>query len=124
MNKNPTITLSLITVCLLALDGIYLSIFGNQFAKMIFSIQGSAIKLKYISAILCYILLVTGLYYFIILPKRPILDAFLFGVLIYGVYDTTNHATIQKWKWYLALLDTIWGGTLFAITTHIVRMIL
>jgi uncharacterized membrane protein len=123
LSSIPVKTLSLIAICLLALDGIYLSIFGNQFTRMIISIQGSPIKLKYISAILCYILLVTGLYYFIILPKRSVLDAFLLGIITYGVYDTTNYATINKWKWNLALLDTIWGGTLFALTTYIVRMI-
>lgn len=68
----------------------------------------------------CYLLLVAGLYYFIILPKRPPLDAFYLGIFVYGVYDTTNLATFDKWRPELALVDTLWGGTLFATTTYVI----
>ena len=112
-----------IAICMLLLDAIYLSIFGKQFVKMIIQIQNSPFQMKRISAILCYLLLTVGLYYFIILPKRSLFDAFLLGIVIYGVYDTTNHSTITKWKWNLALLDTVWGGTLFMLTTYFVRMV-
>jgi uncharacterized membrane protein len=87
-------------------------------------VQGSPLSLKWIPTILCYILLVFGLNYFIISKKRSVYDAFLLGLVIYGVYDTTTYALITKWSPYLALTDAIWGGILMAITTYITYQIL
>jgi uncharacterized membrane protein len=53
------------------------------------------------------------------MKRRPILDAFLFGLVIYGVYETTNIATFKKWSPFVAILDTLWGGVLMAATTFI-----
>ena len=104
---------------MLFLDFIYLSAFSNFFNKMIQSIQGSRIKFKPVGAILCYILLIFGLNYFIIAPKRSLQDAFLLGLVIYGVYETTNYTIIQKWSPQAVALDTLWGGILMALTTKI-----
>jgi uncharacterized membrane protein len=71
------------------------------------------------SAILCYFFLVFGLYYFIIKDRRPIIDAFLLGLVIYMVYETTNKAIFKNWTWLTVLLDGVWGGVLFATTTYI-----
>jgi uncharacterized membrane protein len=116
--------LSLVAIIMLLLDGIYLYLFSGSFRTMITNIQSSALILRYTGIIACYLLLVCGIYYFILLPKRPIIDAFLLGVVIYGVYDTTNYSTISKWRWDLALLDTLWGGTLFALTSYMYYLLL
>jgi len=50
-------------------------------------------------------------------------DAFLFGLVIYAVYDFTNLATFSKWSLYLSVIDTFWGGTLFGVTTWIIRFL-
>jgi uncharacterized membrane protein len=68
---------------------------------------------------MCYILLVSGLYYFIIKNSASIKDAFLLGVLIYGVYETTNYAFFKDWSLLLVILDTLWGGILFSTTTFL-----
>ena len=62
-----------------------------------------------------------GLNYFIIKPKRSISDAFLLGLVIYGTYETTNWAIFTKWSIQTVIIDTLWGGTLFALTAFIVR---
>jgi uncharacterized membrane protein len=56
-------------------------------------------------------------------PKKNIYDAFFLGLLIYGVYETTSMALLQKWKWQTVIMDTLWGGILFAITTLIFKEI-
>ena len=104
---------------MLLLDFIYLSSFGNFFNKMIQSIQGTKIKFNIVGAILCYLLLIVGLNYFIIDKKRSITDAFILGIIIYGVYETTNYTIIQKWDPLAVIIDTLWGGILFAMTTKI-----
>jgi uncharacterized membrane protein len=104
---------------MLGLDFIYLSAFSKFFNNLIISIQGSPIKMNVMGALLCYILLIFGVNYFIIDPKKPLADAFLLGVVIYGVYETTNYAIIRKWKPQAVALDTLWGGILMALTTKI-----
>ena len=106
-------------IILLVLDFIYISINKNAFATQVADIQRVALKVNLLGAILCYILLIGGLYYFILMKKRPVLDAFLFGLVIYGVYDTTIYALFKKWSPYLAIMDTLWGGILMATTTYI-----
>jgi uncharacterized membrane protein len=70
-------------------------------------------------AILCYLALILGLNYFIIQPKKSAVDAFIFGLVIYAVYETTNYATLKKWSPTLVVMDTLWGGVLFALTTYL-----
>ena len=104
---------------MLLLDFIYLSSLGNFFNKMIQSIQGTKIKFNIVGAIMCYILLIVGLNYFIIDKKRPLIDAFILGIIIYGVYEGTNYAIIEKWDPIAVIIDTLWGGILFTLTTKI-----
>jgi uncharacterized membrane protein len=110
-------------VTLLVLDGIYLYNIKNYFMKQIESVQFSPIKINYAGAALCYVFLIFGLYYFIIREKRSLMDAFLLGIVIYGVYETTSIALLKKWKWQTVFMDTLWGGILFALTTAILYYI-
>jgi uncharacterized membrane protein len=120
---NLFFTLLSLSIILLSLDAIYLYAMRNLFEDQIKAIQGSPLQLNLVGALLCYILLVGGLYYFIIKDKRSILDAFLLGILVYGVYETTNMAIIKKWKYQTVIMDMIWGGILFASTTYIIKYI-
>lgn len=118
MNKLNRVIFS--SFILLALDFIYLSYIKGQYETQIVQIQRVVMKVKILPVILCYILLCFALNYFILRTHRPILDAFLLGFVIYGVFDTTNYAIFKKWNPMLALADSIWGGLLFAITTYII----
>lgn len=118
MNRVYTIVLS--AFLMLILDAIYLNFSKNIFADMVVSIQRVVMKVKILPAILCYLLLIFGLNYFILNQKRSVLDAFLLGFIIYGVFDTTNMAIFKKYKWNVGLMDALWGGILFALVTLIV----
>jgi uncharacterized membrane protein len=104
---------------MLLLDTIYLSTFSGFYNNLIKSIQGKKIQFKISGAVLCYLFLIFGLCYFILDKRRPIKDAFLLGIVIYSVYETTNYATLDNWTMQAVLLDTFWGGSLFALTTAI-----
>jgi uncharacterized membrane protein len=75
--------------------------------------------IRILGAIICYILLIFGLYYFILKDHRSILDATLFGIVIYGVYESTNYATLKNWTLKILLIDTLWGGVLMGLTTYL-----
>lgn len=106
------------SIIFLLLDFLYLSTFGSFFNKLVYAVQGSPLKFNLLGAIFCYIFLIYGLNYFILTEKRSIKDAFLFGIIIYGVYETTNYAIINKWSLKAVALDTLWGGILFAMTAN------
>lgn len=105
------------TIILLILDSIYLSVIYKQFESQVISIQKVTMKIRYLGAILCYIALIFGLYYFILKPHRQPIDAFILGLIIYAVYETTNYATLKNWDMKFVIVDTIWGGILLALTT-------
>jgi len=111
---------AIVFVCI---DFFYLNLMKNYFNKQVQAIQGTPIKMNLLATLLCYIFLIFGLNYFIIKPKRSVSDAFLFGIVIYGVYETTNWAIFSKWSPLSVIIDTLWGGILFALTTSIIRLI-
>jgi uncharacterized membrane protein len=114
--------LFLITAILLvAIDFIYLQFIRNYFENQVKIVQGSPLQVNLLGLVLCYIFLIFGLNYFIIKSKRNAYDAFLLGILIYGVFETTNYALFKKWSIFTVILDTLWGGTLFAIVTFIIN---
>lgn len=110
-------------IILLSLDFIYISANRSAFENQVIEIQRVALKLKIWPAIFCYFFLIFGLYYFILRTNRSVFEAFLFGLVIYGVYETTNYAMLKKWKLNIAIMDTLWGGVLMALTTAIVYAI-
>jgi len=107
-------------VFLLALDFIYLNAMSNYFKNQVKIVQKTPIKINYLGVILCYILLIIGLYYFIIKRNKSVFDAFLLGFFVYGVYETTTLGLFTNWSFTTVVLDTLWGASLFAITTYLV----
>jgi uncharacterized membrane protein len=105
------------------IDSIYLNFVGGYFKNQIKNVQGSPLKVNYLGVAVCYVFLVIGLYYFIIKPHKSASDAFLFGLVIYGVYETTNYALLSNWSIFTVFMDTLWGGILFALTTIVINKI-
>jgi len=110
---------------MLALDGLYLSnIGGPLFAKMVKGIQKEEMTLNIYGVVGSYILLVLVLYKFIILERKSPTDAFILGLCVYGVFDFTNIAIFNNYKWIPAMLDTMWGGILFYLVTVVTYKIM
>ena len=108
-------------IVMISLDFVYLSVMKGYFMNQVKNVQGSALKLNYFGAAICYVFLVAGLNYFIIKPRKSVSDAFLLGLVIYGVYETTNYALFSNWSIVSVIIDTLWGGLLFASTAYVVE---
>jgi uncharacterized membrane protein len=108
---------------LIFLDSIYFYINKDFLSQQVLDVQGTPISLNLFPAFLCYIALAFGVNYFILREKKSLLDAFLLGVVIYAVYETTNKASFKKWTYKIVVMDTLWGGILFVLTTLIMRKI-
>jgi len=85
---------------------------------MIKNIQGSPMNIKIIPSVVVYV----ALAYLATIPKN-IQSAFLLGLCTYAVYDFTNLATLNKYSLQFAIMDSIWGGVLFAIVFKIVELL-
>lgn len=126
-----------VAVIILALDAVFLTLTKDLFARQVMLVQGTAMKVNIPSAAVCYVLIVLGLYYFvlrhIIVPNATsaaasiqtmrlgdgVRAAFFLGVLVYGVYETTTLAILRNWSPMTAVIDTTWGGTLFALSAYL-----
>ena len=106
-------------VILLILDAIYISMIKDEFELQIASIQRVSMQIRPLGAIVCYFLLITGLWYFILRERRSIIEAFFFGIVIYGVYESTSYATLKNWSSKIFIMDTLWGGVLMGLTTYL-----
>jgi uncharacterized membrane protein len=108
------------SVVLLALDAVFLRIISKHFHNQILKVQKEPMRVNILGAILCYILLIFAINFFVLNEKRSPLYAALLGFIIYGVYETTSYALLKNWSLYTVLMDSIWGGILFGLTTYIV----
>jgi len=109
------------------------SMYKKQFER-INKININSKNRVYLSAIITYMLLAFGIYFFIVSPElnnsklnnyNILLKGSLFGLITYGIYNGTNLATISGWGVKEAVIDTIWGtilcGILSLSSTNIIK---
>jgi uncharacterized membrane protein len=71
-------------------------------------------------AIAFYLLYVFGIMWFAVLPtlnsgagwQQAALNGAVLGLVAYGTYDLTNHATLKIWPTFITLMDMAWGACL------------
>jgi len=110
-----------IFIIIVLIDLIYLYLIKSKFKEMVKSIQIIPLKMNYIGAIIAYLFLSIGLHKFIIEPKKDLNEAFLLGIVIYGVFEGTSMAIFQNWDIKILLVDIFWGGTLFYLSAMVYR---
>ena len=108
-------------IILVAIDAIYLKLIAPFYNVQVKKIQGNEINFRMYSAFIVYIILITGLYYFVIGPNRTAKEGAFFGLVVYCVFDFTNHAILDNYSLPLAIMDTIWGSILCGTTTYLVK---
>ena len=100
------------------LDAVYLYYSSGFFNNVIKDIQGSDLKIKILPTVVVYVFLILGINYFIISKNKSPDEAFILGLVIYAVYEFTNYAIIDKWSIKAVIMDSLWGGVLFYLTTY------
>ena len=122
-------TIAILIVLLMLVDipmvrYLYQTTYSGMYTKINSGTNTSTARL-YIAGFIVYLLMALGLYVFVILPSvdvsflMTIFRGALLGVILFGVYDLTNVASIPAFGIKEAAIDTIWGGTLFAIVTAV-----
>ena len=125
MFKKELINILLYSLLVIAIDYIYLSQISSSFGKMIKTIQGKEMKVKIMPAVIVYICMIGAWYMFIYKEiekhtfKENIVRAGMLGFFIYTIFDFTNLALIDGYRLDLAIIDSLWGATLYMLTTII-----
>lgn len=105
-------------VLLALVDAPYLLLVAPMFRSMISSIQGSALQFRLVAALPVYLAL--G---YLLTLAGSVQQAALLGAATYAVYDFTNYATLKGYTLQFGLIDTAWGGTLFAIAFKVLQVL-
>jgi uncharacterized membrane protein len=117
------IRLAKFALTMLALDAIYLSSFSGQYNTMMKTIQKSPLKMKPLYALGVYMLMILGWKLLIDRPNEKqsniVRNSILLGLVIYGVFDFTNLAIFDNYSLKLGLIDILWGGLLFGISSYV-----
>ena len=54
--------------------------------------------------------------------STALLWGFIYGIVLYGVYDMTNYALVNKWSLKMSIVDIIWGGAINSVVTCIAAL--
>lgn len=122
------IALATAIVLMLVLDAAWLTINKRSYDRLVRGVQRSPLNVKLAPAATAYALMVVALA-FLVLPaakaargsrlERALRYGALFGFVAYGIFNATNAAIFESYDWRVAILDTAWGTTLFAIATYV-----
>jgi len=116
---NPMM-LAKIAAVMLVLDGIWIYLVaGNAFSAVVENIQGSIMKVRPGGAVVAYTAMIL-LFNQFITKESSGWDAFLLGFLAYSIFDGTNYALFENYDLKTAVVDALWGGILFWLTSRIV----
>ena len=106
---------------MLALDAIYLGITKPFWGNVVSSVQDGKMNIRHFSALGVYALLLVGLNYFVLRKGSKPMDGLLYGIVVYGIYELTNHAIFDRWPLEAIYLDTLWGGLSMMTVTYLVN---
>ena len=103
-------------VAMLAMDAVWLTLNASKHAALIKTVQGSAVELRIVPALLVYVLIPLAVTFFAIMPSETMSEAVTrgaaLGTSMYGLYDLTNLASLKGWTVAMAVTDTLWGTVL------------
>jgi len=115
---NAVIYYVIVSILLLIVDIPWLWLNTGTFQKVVSDIQGSPLKFRLEGALVVYPALA-----YLVLKAKSVQEAFMIGAATYAVYDFTTYAAFTKYPLHVAVMDTLWGGTLFSIVHLILKKI-
>lgn len=129
----------IISIVIIFLDIAWISLNLTKYSKEVFKVQKAALNLRYEHAIIAYIIILFSILY-IAIPftqqsikinngnkdvsiENKLLYAFMYGgalgFSVFGIYNFTSLAIYKDLNVTIAITDTIWGTTLYTLSTFI-----
>jgi uncharacterized membrane protein len=120
MAQSTLVILALITLIMLGMDGVWLTVRAAYHRQVFAAIQGQPLQIRMSAAIAVYALMVFAVWFFAVKPATDWYDAAgrgaAIGLVMYGLYDLTNYATLTRYPLHFTLTDLAWGTFLCATT--------
>ena len=113
-------------ILFILLDSLWIYTNFNYYLDLSFKIQNEGFFPKIPAALITYFFIVISLYYCIRFLELEILNknylkifiySFIYGLTIYGIYSYTTCVFLKNYNYYNAIIDTLWGGILYSITS-------
>ncbi len=119
-----------LTLVFLILEIICVSIIKkNKYSILIKEIQGHDMESKPFAKLLSYIVIIFGLYYFVIMSTKRNFDiwntlsfSLPFALTIYGVFNFTIVSMIKKWDYLIVIYEILWGCFICSFSSIIVGL--
>ena len=129
----------IISIVIIFLDIAWISLNLTKYSKEVLKVQKAAMNLRYEHAIIAYIIILFSILY-IAIPftvqsikinngnkdistENKLLYAFMYGgalgFSVFGIYNFTSLAIYKDLDATIAITDTIWGTTLYTLSTFI-----
>jgi uncharacterized membrane protein len=129
----------IISIVIIFLDIAWISLNLTKYSKEVLKVQKAAMSLRYEHAIIAYIIILFSILY-IAIPftqqsikinngnkdisiENKLLYAFMYGgalgFSVFGIYNFTSLAIYKDLNVTIAIIDTIWGTTLYTLSTFI-----
>lgn len=123
-NKELIKIIPVMSIIFIVVDVIVLTMLKERWNTVITNVQNKPLRVNYKYGFLTYVFLVFGLYYFVYshINKESwkydsMVRGFIFGAVVYGVFDLTNLSILSDYDVSIAVIDTLWGGILSTIVS-------
>lgn len=108
----------------LIIDYFWLATMSNFYNETVIAIQNEPIKINYYGAAMSYIAIIAGFLLFTV-PNldsdNKVISSLIygggFGLISYAIFNGTNIAIFKNYAPEVALVDTLWGGTLYTLAS-------
>jgi uncharacterized membrane protein len=105
---------------MLTLDVIWLTANSAYHREVFAELQSKPLQIRWVPAALVYLLMIIAVWFFAVAPSTSWMEAAgrgaLIGLVMYGLYDLTNYATLAAYPLHYVLRDMAWGMVLCATT--------
>lgn len=120
MNRT-VVELIAVAVIMLLMDLGWLTYRAAYHHQVFATIQGTPLQLRMPAAAATYALMIAGVWFFAVRDAASWTEAAGrgagVGLLMYGLYDLTNYATLTRYPLHFTLSDMAWGTFLCAVTS-------
>lgn len=116
----PIKLIILIATLIFVIDMLWIQkVVSSMWRKNIETIQKSPMVINKLYGTLSYLFIIVGILYFVQAHinkenyvSKSLIDGFLYGLILYGVFDFTNLTLFSQFDLKTALVDMLWGGFL------------
>ena len=118
-------------IFILVIDFIWIFSNSKNYNYLVEKVQKTPLSINFIGAILSYITFICGLFFFSIplieLKLKENKNLFILcliygggvGLLLYGMFNATNYGIFTNYNYKIALIDTLWGFSIFTISSYL-----